>query len=305
MIGTFAQSINSPALGLFSKVFDPTTNDPGKFRYLRFVEMPSIYAHLPEKRQAKVREAYMRKADTGKNPNYFKNMGFRTTLFDLKSDGVVLMAEGFQERFDKVKLEYFSDFSSVRANRLPPRFVNTGTGGSVYSYDQGTGNMYISRSQTTTVYDPINDYLKRQTFGDKFQTESKFTPGSPYIEQAPPRLAILVGLDKEGEKQWDNCIILESPLNKKLQVGSMGGDSLILAYFQKESITSKLIYQNTTLVEEETQYFKNLFPATFSYEFPIHFERLDGALFVLKGNYTNPINGESFMFLRLMRYTVQ
>jgi len=98
IVGTFAQSLSGTGLGVFSKVFDPTINDTGKFRYFRFVDMPSIYAHLPEKRQAKVRAKFTRKVDYGEEPKkFFKQMSFRTELYNFKPDEVVLAVEGTYE----------------------------------------------------------------------------------------------------------------------------------------------------------------------------------------------------------------
>jgi hypothetical protein len=75
-----------------------------------------------------------------------------------------------------------------------------------------------------------------------------------------------------------------------------------LAYFSQTGLTSTLIHQGNTIKKEVFQTYKSLFPVSFDLEHYYHFECLEGNSFVLQGDYTNPQNGETVMFLRLMRY---
>jgi len=129
----------------------------------------------------------------------------------------------------------------------------------------------------------------------------------PNVEYNPHQ-ATLIGFDKEGKKLWDNHFIFKNLTSAidyikhpRLQIGTMG-DSLVLAYFSQTGLTSTLIHQGNTIKKEVFQTYKSLFPVSFDLEHYYHFECLEGNSFVLQGDYTNPQNGETVMFLRLMRY---
>jgi hypothetical protein len=334
MIGTFAKSINGVGLGVFSKVFDPNTNDPGKFRYFRFVEMPSIYAHLPEKRQAKIRAKFTRKADYGEEPKkIFKQMSFRTELYNFKPNEVVLAVEGtYGKTNNLINYVYNPTFKDYGADI--PRYVYVKGG---VTFD-ALGNPYPVAGQVvdanTQRRSNINDlsnfykwYNKFDPFHNAWNSASSMgnsstlasaTAGSynPVTQtyarnlgaKLYPRQVTLIGFDKEGKKLWDNHFIFknftptpEYLTNPRLQMGAMG-DSLVLAYFSQTGLTSKLIHQSNTIQPEVFQTYRSLFPNSFIIDKYYHFERLEKDLFVLQGEGTNPQNGEIIMFIRLLRY---